>query len=260
MPAAALLWSKLHGANPALQRRMANKASVSYPGNGDRKMGTYAELVQRIRWHAKALITGYAIVRAAAVACAKSFVVAACGGAAGPATTGTQSPAAAATATSSAAPRSGPASASVPLGASAAAQPAESATTAPAQAITPEEAENGLIKGELAHNWAQACSYIVPSTQPICNQAAQNGALPIFTGQATVAGDAISGSEALVAVTGSMCGTTTGCASNSDPSAGMPSSKVTFAQAYEQALNKSNSLSPVACIEENGRWYINAAL
>jgi hypothetical protein len=223
-------------------------------------MKKYAELVQRIRWPAKALITGYAVVRAAAVACALSFVVAACGGAAaGPATSGTHSPAAATTA-SSAAPSSGPASASAPLSASAAAKPAESAATAPADAITPQDAENGLIKGELADNWTQACSYIVPSTQPICNQAAQKGALPIFTGQATVAGAAISGSEALVAVTGSMCGTTTGCASNSDPSVGMPSSKVTFIQAYEKALNNSNSLSPVACIEENGKWYINAAL
>jgi hypothetical protein len=200
-------------------------------------MKKYAELVQRIRWPAKALITGYAVVRAAAVACALSFVVAACGGAAaGPATSGTHSPAAATTA-SNAAPSSGP-----------------------ADAITPQDAENGLIKGELADNWTQACSYIVPSTQPICNQAAQKGALPIFTGQAIVAGAAISGSEALVAVTGSMCGTTTGCASNSDPSVGMPSSKVTFIQAYEKALNNSNSLSPVACIEENGKWYINAAL
>jgi hypothetical protein len=224
-------------------------------------MGTYAELVQRIRWLAKALITGYAVARAVAVACAISFVVAACGGAAaGPATSGTHSPAAATTATSSAAPSSGPASASAPPSAFAGAKPAESATTAPADAITPQDAENGLIKGELADNWTQACSYIVPSTQPICNQAAQKGALPIFTGQATVAGAAISGSEALVAVTGSMCGTTTGCASNSDPSVGMPSSKVTFRQAYDQALNNSNSLSPVACIEENGKWYINAAL
>lgn len=226
-------------------------------------MGTHRELAQRIRWHAKALITGYAVARAVAVACAISFAVAACGGAApGTATTGTHSPAAA---TSSAPSNSGPASASAPVSAAASAKPAGSAATAQAPVATagkntPADAENGLIKSELADNWTQACSYIVPSTQPACNQAAQNGELPAFTGSATVDGDTISGSEALVAVTGSMCSKTTGCASNSDPSTGMPSSQATFTQAYDLALNNNTSLSPVPCIEENGIWYINAAL
>lgn len=101
----------------------------------------------------------------------------------------------------------------------------------------------------------------MPSTQPTCNQAAQKGELPTFTGTATVGGETISGPEALVAVTGSMCSTTIGCASNSDPSTGMPNSQVTFIQAYDQALNNNSSIfSPVPCIEDNGMWYINAAL
>jgi hypothetical protein len=62
-------------------------------------------------------------------------------------------------------------------------------------------------------------------------------------------------------VTGSMCSSVTGCASNSVPSTGMPNSQVTFTQAYNQVLNNGNSsLSPVPCIEENGMWYINASL
>jgi hypothetical protein len=220
-------------------------------------MGSYKELVQRIRWYAKALITGYAVVRTVAVACAISFVVAACsGGAPGASTSGTQSPAAATTVTSSGPPSSSPASASAPS--SSAAEPAESATPGK---NTPGDAVTGLIKGELADNWTLACSYIVPSTQPTCNQAAQEGKLPTFTGNATVDGDTISGSEALVTVIGSMCSSVTGCASNSVPSAGMPNSQVTFTRAYDQVLNNgSSSLSPVPCIEENGMWYINATL
>jgi hypothetical protein len=216
-------------------------------------MGSYSELVQRIRCHARARITGYAVVRAVAVACTISFAVAACSaGSSGTSASGT---AAASTVTSSVPPSSSPASASAPASSSPAAEPAESASPGK---NTPEDAVNGLIKGELADNWTLACSYVVPSTQPTCTQAANQ--LPVFTGNATVAGDTVSGTEALVEVTGSMCSNTTGCASNSIPSTGMPSSQVTFMQAYNQALNNSNILSPVPCIEENGIWYINASL
>lgn len=144
--------------------------------------------------------------------------------------------------------------------ASSPAQPAESTTTAPASVITPgndtpEDATEGLIQAELAGNWAQACSYVVPSSQPACEQDASQ--LPAFTGNATVDGDVVSGSEALVEVTGSMCAEGN-CTSNSDPSTGMPDSQESFAQAYDQALSSGNSaFSPVPCIEENGEWYID---
>ena len=97
----------------------------------------------------------------------------------------------------------------------------------------------------------------MPSSLAACEQNAQQ--LPTFTGDATVAGDVVSGSEALVEVTGSMCAAGD-CASNSDPSMGMPSSQESFADAYDQALSSGNSaFSPVPCIEENGEWYINYA-
>jgi hypothetical protein len=127
---------------------------------------------------------------------------------------------------------------------------------------TPQDAEEGLIQGELANNWAQACTYIVPSSQATCKEAAQTRELPTLTGNATVDSAAISGSDALVVVTGSMCSSATGCLSNSVGSTGMPDAYVTFAQAYDQVLNNTSntSLSPVPCIEENGQWFINASL
>ena len=122
---------------------------------------------------------------------------------------------------------------------------------------TPEDAVAGLIQAELSGNWAQACSYLVPSSQSACNQQAPQ--LSAFTGNATVDGGIVSGSEALVEVTGSMCGSTMGCNSNSDPSAGMPNDQQTFTEAYDQAVNNNNGgLSPVPCIQENGMWYVNA--
>ena len=127
---------------------------------------------------------------------------------------------------------------------------------------TPQDAEAGLIKGELANNWAEACSYLVPSSQATCQSAAQARELPTLTGNAMVDSAVISGSDALVVVTGSMCSSSTGCLSNNVGSTGMPDTYVTFTQAYAQVLDNtsSTSLSPVPCIKINGQWFINAAL
>jgi hypothetical protein len=217
-------------------------------------MGTYRELAQRIRWPAKSRRTGSAIARAAAVAATISFAVAACSSAAS--STSAAGTSSATPGVSSAAPS-----------AAAAATPSASSTAASAAVITPghstpQDAEEGLIKGELANNWAEACSYIVPSSQATCQSAAQARELPTLTGNAMVDSAVISGSDALVVVTGSMCSSATGCLSNSVGSTGMPDTYVTFTQAYAQVLDNtsSTSLSPVPCIKINGQWFINAAL
>jgi hypothetical protein len=134
---------------------------------------------------------------------------------------------------------------------------AQSPVTAPGYA-TPEDAVAGLVQGELADNSSELCSFLPPSSQSACNADAQQQPLPAFTGNPTVAGGEISGSEALVSLTGSICEDGGGCTGNSDPAAGMPNYDVPFAQAYEQALSNPGGFSPVACIEENGMWYVNA--
>jgi len=124
----------------------------------------------------------------------------------------------------------------------------------------PQGAVAGLLQAEVAGNGSDLCSYLLPSSQSVCDQDEQTSPLPAFTGNVTPDGYAISGSEALVAVTGSICSSEgSGCASNSDPSIGMPNGQETFADAYAQALNNTGSFSPVPCIEENGMWYVNAA-
>jgi hypothetical protein len=143
-----------------------------------------------------------------------------------------------------------------PSGESPEASPSGGSAVAPGH-DTPEDAVDGLIQAEMSGNWPQACSYLLPSSQSACNQQAPQ--LSAFTGNATVDGGVVSDSEALVAVTGSICGSTSGCASNSDPSAGMPNGQETFTQAYDQAMNNNNgSLSPVPCMQQNGMWYVNA--
>jgi hypothetical protein len=144
-------------------------------------------------------------------------------------------------------------------------QPSQSAVVAQSTVIapghdTPKDAVDGLIQAELAGNSSQLCSYLVPSSQSVCSQQAQQQPLPAFTGNATVNDDIISGPEALVSTTGSICVNGGGCTSNSDPALGMPGGQEAFAEAYGQAVDNSGQFSPVPCIEENGLWYVNAPL
>lgn len=123
---------------------------------------------------------------------------------------------------------------------------------------TPQDAVDGLVQSELAGNLSQACGYVAPATQATCNSAASSGsAPPAVTGHADILGAVISGTEALVEVTGSVCTSGT-CSSSSDPTLGMPHGSETFAQAYSKAQH-GGGFSPVPCIEVNGSWYVNAS-
>jgi hypothetical protein len=159
----------------------------------------------------------------------------------------------------------GSSSSTLVTGNSAPAAVISSASANPASVVapgyaTPQDAVDGLLQAELADNGSALCSYLVPSSQSVCDQDQQSSPLPAITGSATVDGAVKSGSEALVAVIGSVCSDDGGCNSNSDPSVGMPNGQETFAQAYSQALNNSGGFSAVPCVEENGRWYVNTTL
>jgi hypothetical protein len=183
---------------------------------------------------------GRAVIGLLAAACAGACMVAACGG-------------------------GGSSSSASATGNSAPAAVTSSASSSPTPVVapgydTPQDAVDGLLQAELADNGSALCSYLVPSSQSVCDQDQQSSPLPAFTGSAAVAGAVKSGSEALVAVTGTICSGDGGCNSNSDPSVGMPNGQESFTQAYSQALNNSGGFSAVPCIEENGKWYVNTTL
>ncbi|HEY6297404.1 MAG TPA: hypothetical protein VIX15_17225 [Streptosporangiaceae bacterium] len=159
--------------------------------------------------------------------------------------------------TSSSAPVTTTSSATTSSATTSSAAPSPTSAVAPGHG-TPEDAADGLIQAELANNGPELCSYLVPSSQSDCNNQVQLSPFPTVTGNATVDGAVISGSKALVPVTGKLCNSDTGCTSNNDRSLGMPHGKETFAQAYAHALGPSDHFSPVPCIEENGMWYVNA--
>lgn len=71
----------------------------------------------------------------------------------------------------------------------------------------------------------------------------------------------VSGSEALVKVTGNLYHPSGSCVSNSDPSSGMPTSILQFAAVYSSAVRSSLSgssvtLPPMPCTEVGGSWYV----
>jgi hypothetical protein len=202
----------------------------------------YETASQPIRLYRKltAVSKRHAVIGVLAAACAGTCLVSACGG-------------------------GGSSGSAIVTGSSATAAATSSASPSPTPVVapgydTPEDAVDGLMQAELAGNGSELCSYLLPSSQSVCNQDEQSSPLPAVTGNATVDGDVISGSEALVAVTGSICSSAGGCTSNSDPTVGMPNDQETFAQAYDQALNNSGGFSAVPCIEENGMWYVDTTL
>jgi hypothetical protein len=123
---------------------------------------------------------------------------------------------------------------------------------------SPQDAVDGFYQSELAGDWAAVCSYVTPSAQALC--LAGTSGQGAATGHVTVGNAVISGNEALVAVTGSICAPSTPCVANSDPSLGMPPSPSQFAVYYQRAVANSTTsttvISPIPCSDIGGKWYV----
>lgn len=124
---------------------------------------------------------------------------------------------------------------------------------------SPEQAVAGMLRDRLAGDWSGQCQYMsYPFAQPgVCPEADEKTG-PAATGSYRIAGQTISGTDALVFVTGSICyADGGGCLRNSDPTAGAPSSPADFDAAFGAAANAGYSFSPIACYRINGQWYVS---
>ncbi|MFZ0664544.1 MAG: hypothetical protein WAM97_02230 [Acidimicrobiales bacterium] len=124
----------------------------------------------------------------------------------------------------------------------------------------PSAAASAFIHDVLTDSPA-ACSFFPVSEQTQCNGVAAS----VFSGShgsVNVVSQVVQGNEALVAVTGTFCApfvsqSGNDCASNSNPSAGMPTSSGDFAAAFSAAQNESSStLSPFPMVLTNGKWLL----
>lgn len=120
---------------------------------------------------------------------------------------------------------------------------------------TPQDAVDGYMTAILAGNPAAACSYVEPSKQAECTSVdPANGNSGSFTIRSAMI--STSGILATVAITGSICSQDAGCATNTDPSTGMPADPAQVEQAIaKMTVNRTNQLSPIPCIFDRG-WYL----
>jgi hypothetical protein len=128
------------------------------------------------------------------------------------------------------------------------------ASIAPGHA-TPEEAVAGFVHADFSGNTAAACSYFEPAVQAACRGAQ----ITAPTGHLSIVGVVTSGNQALVEVTGQVCQSGNPCQANTDASTGMPTGSLSFTQAYNKVLTgiaNGGGVSPVPCIEVNGKWYV----
>jgi hypothetical protein len=141
---------------------------------------------------------------------------------------------------------------------SATAEASQSAPAVPGHA-TPQAAVAGVIHAEQASDLTRSCSYLEPSVQQDCRQAASIvSSPPPLTAQVQIGTAVISGPYALVEVTGRTCSSAHACESNSSPGTGMPASPQRFTAAYDRALaGSSHHLSPVPCVKVGSQWYVN---
>ncbi|MGP8000965.1 MAG: fibronectin type III domain-containing protein [Streptosporangiaceae bacterium] len=125
---------------------------------------------------------------------------------------------------------------------------------------SPEDAADGFYQGELDGDWSAVCSYVTPAAQGLC--LAGTSGQGAATGEYDVRPAVISGSEALVPVTGSICAPGSPCVTNFDAGLGMPSPPSQFSADYQAAVANSTSssttaMSPVPCSQVNGNWYVD---
>ena len=137
--------------------------------------------------------------------------------------------------------------------------PVDNGSTAVPGNDSPADAVDGFYQNELAGDWSAVCSYVTPSAQDLC-RLGTIGQGPA-TGQVTVGTAVISGTEALVPVTGNICAPSSPCVSNDDPATGMPLGPEEFAADYQAAVANSTGsttvLSPMPVSEIGGKWYVD---
>jgi len=130
---------------------------------------------------------------------------------------------------------------------------------------SPDAAAAGILHAVLVdHNYSGICSYVVPDQQSACSSAALFSAGTYATGYAKITADAVQGNLALVAYTGKICETGSGCGMNSDPYFGLPHTGLSFQSAYKNAavsaFSATTEWGAIPCLEVYGLWYVNLGI
>jgi hypothetical protein len=134
-------------------------------------------------------------------------------------------------------------------------------------ANTPQAVAGDFVNNLLAGNYTQACKDVEPSGQGECSLvflaiSGLSQGKTVMSGHASV-GDAVTqGSQALVSITGRVCGLfvdstpTTSCQSMTNASEQLPRTPAAFSAEWAQVNGNSSSFGPIPCEEIAGKWYV----
>ena len=120
---------------------------------------------------------------------------------------------------------------------------------------TPVLVAQEFMSAVRTRNVNQFCALVVPQERQECQSAAFATAMRSATiSDVAIHQTVVSGDRALVSITGKLC-IAGQCHGATDPNVGMPSSTVTFDQAWAKAVGPTPTAgSPLEKI--NGKWYI----
>ena len=126
---------------------------------------------------------------------------------------------------------------------------------------SPADAVTGFLDAFLVqHDASASCAFVVPDEQSLCSVDVGSMSGGIY-GKLKISAVDVQGSQALVAITGRICGALSsgqgaaGCTTTSNPRAGLPRRGQIFQQAYVAAISASSRTEP--CSEVGGLWYVN---
>ncbi len=128
----------------------------------------------------------------------------------------------------------------------------------------PVSTVNGFIAAARSGNVASTCSYLMTDEQSTCTMTYSMIFRITGTAQALAKMEAsvrwmrtgnfaVSGNEAIVSLMNKCTANSSSCTPNSNPNAGLPTSSLSFSQAFANATTPSDAVGLVLI---NGRWRI----
>lgn len=129
-----------------------------------------------------------------------------------------------------------------------------SSITSAGQSNTPQGVAQRFSNALASKAMAQACALVVPAERSLCSGQYATDVQQLTISDMTVHQAVTDGDRALVSVTGRVCAGSQ-CQGATDPTSGMPSSTLSFDQAWAAAA-KSPTSAASPCRRINGIWYV----
>ncbi|MCL4448614.1 MAG: hypothetical protein M1483_04105 [Actinobacteria bacterium] len=111
-------------------------------------------------------------------------------------------------------------------------------------------------------NATTVCGYVIAKDQSFCamgfsvNNPTAKAQMKAMAKAVRIGNFVVNGNEALVTTIVQCPAGSSGCTSNSNPNAGLPTSSVPFSRAFANAINPAQKHTAIPLTLVNGKWYI----